>query len=270
MGRKFLVVVTSIIFGAIFTYNVYADDYTVGVSGRVWAAELDGKVKATDNALIGTKVDFDSDLGVDTKDEFGEVEIFFNLAENSRFNLHIWDASFSGSEIITKTIDFGGSTFTASTKVKTALDMTVCTLTYERILYSPKIQDVGFQVGVQVGVKYLDVSGELRAPEAPIPYSEKEKVSAPIPVLGVRVKADITNWISVEAQVNGLTISNIRDVDATIIEAVGEVRANIYRGFYAGGGYHLFKINVEADDSDEEFELDTSLSGFFFSLGYRF
>ena len=254
---------------AVLVNSAVADDYSVGIEGRIWAAEIGGNIKASDNGVLGTAVNITSDLDLTDLEEIPEFAGFFKLTRDDRINFHYWFVGFNGEKVLSQEVKFGGSTYLVGTRVESNLEARVGTVSYERILFSEKGTGTGFELGAQLGAKYMSFSGKLTAPSASL--SEDESLIGFVPVAGLRAKLDLSEWISIEGQVNGVSVNNIRGVDATILEATAELQANVYEGVYASVGYHIFDVNIDADlGTNESFKVDTTIDGFFFSIGYRF
>jgi hypothetical protein len=95
-----------------------------------WHAAVKGDVDADTRAVAGTRLDYDSDLGLD---EEGVPQLgLFAWRGDHGIRFSALGASFSGDETLTKTEVFNGQTFTAGTLVDTDLDLARYGLSYLR------------------------------------------------------------------------------------------------------------------------------------------
>ncbi|OHB77804.1 MAG: hypothetical protein A2Z34_02715 [Planctomycetes bacterium RBG_16_59_8] len=259
------------IVGSMLT-TAWAGEETIGVKLRMWSATMGGDMRVDEDNILGTEIDIDDVLDMEKDDKAFEGVITFKPFHNSRFDLEYWSNNFDGETRLAQTFIFDGETYDLGTQVNSSMDMNVATLTYSYVISTPRVADIAIEAGPVIGVKLLDYEGSLHAVDAPVPFSAGEKFTTPAPVVGLRVTADLTKWITVEADVNGLKMSNIQDIDATLIDAHAEVTLNLWRGFYIGGGYHYFDIDVtdESGSSGEKTEVDFTLDGLYLSAGYRF
>lgn len=252
--------------------SAYADDYSIGLKLRAWNATMDGGVQVDESSIVGTKLNVDKALDLDKDSKTFEGQITFKPSNNSRLDLNFWSNKFEGEKRITDAIVFNGQTYSVGTLVDTNLDLKVGTLTYEYLLPIPKIPAFTLQVGPLVGVKVISFDGELIAVDAPTPFSESKSMTAPIPVVGARAFVEILGWFSAEAEIDGFKISNIQDIDATIIEASVEVTTNLMAGLYVGAGYHYFSVDVKDNGGSGSalVDIDFTIDGLFLVAGIRF
>lgn len=246
-----------------------SDQLKIGVKGRLWIADMDCDIRVDDGSVTGTSIDVVSVLDVDPREEIPEVEIYFHLSDANRINFHYWTSQFEGSEVLTETVTYSGSVYTLGTTVDTTMDIDAFTLTYERLFPLPDMTGVEF--GLQIGVKIIQFSGRIEAVDAPVPFEEKEDFQAPVPVLGARFRVEPNDWVALEAQINGLKLSNVNDVDVTLYDMILEADVTAWEGLYGGIGYHIFHVDVKDDShSDQQIDVDMTIDGFFFAAGYRF
>jgi L-rhamnose isomerase len=81
---------------------------------------------------------------------------------------------------------------------------------------------------------------------------------------------DLGGFVSIEGEINGVILENIRDVDATLWEASAELQLDLYYGLFVSGGYHSFNLDAVYTSGDDKFEINTVIDGYFFSVGFKF
>lgn len=249
-----------------------ADDYTIGVRARLWNATMTGDVRVDDDNLVGSAIDIDDTLDLTEGEKVFEGIFTFKPLRNSRFDLSYWANAFKGERRLTGDVNYNGRTYTLGTLLESDLDMRVATLTYQYILPTPNLAAIKIEAGPLIGVKLISFDGELSAVDAPVPFSSTDDLTAPIPVIGARASIALSDWISVEAEIQGITINNFSDVGGTLIEAQGEILVNVWRGLSFGGGYHRFIMDAEDESgsSGDRFKGDMTIDGFFASAAFRF
>ncbi len=93
----------------------------VEFEGRYWITDLTAEAKVTESG-IGTDIDFKDDLGL--KDEnFPDVRFTWYTGPKSKLRLAYTQVAYDGDKNIEETIEFGGETYTAGTRVITDLDV---------------------------------------------------------------------------------------------------------------------------------------------------
>ncbi len=91
------------------------------IQGVYWITDLTAKAKVVESS-IGTDFNLKSDLGVKDED-FTEARFILQTGENSKIRLTYTQVNYSGDQDITRTIEFKGQTYSASTLVKSELDI---------------------------------------------------------------------------------------------------------------------------------------------------
>ncbi len=92
----------------------------IGARGYYWFPSLDGTVKVDEAGIIGTKIDFDKDLGIDDED-FPSVEAFVGLG-NHHLSLAYTEIDYLGRKKLTSQIDFSGKTYAVATQVNSSIE----------------------------------------------------------------------------------------------------------------------------------------------------
>jgi hypothetical protein len=105
-----------------FSGFVYAQDAAVEFEGRYWMPDLSAKARVTDASIIGSDLNFKSELGI--KDEnFPEARFIWHTGPNSRIRAFYTQAGFKGDQVLTREVTFDGKTYTAGARVTSKLDV---------------------------------------------------------------------------------------------------------------------------------------------------
>ena len=231
--------------------TLYDYDYVV-VGADYWLPELNGEVDPGTTAF-GGDIDVQDDL--DIEDEgianlHAAVQIWNFTIDASYFNV-----DYSGDNVLPQTITFGDKTFTIGTNVATDFEMT-----YASAKIKAGLVALGpVTIGALVGVNYFNLDGEVNAIFPAV--SASENLEAPFPIVGAVVTANFplgdTFAIFGDVEGSGLFI-DAYDIDGHFLDVSGRVglRASL---FQFGGGYRFMQVNFE--DTDEDFEWDFSLGG---------
>src|SRR5919199_6737750 len=94
----------------------------VDLEGRYWFTNLDASTKVESGSIPGTRIDGGRDLRVDDAN-IPEVRLTFSTGLNSKLRLAYLQGSFDGDTTLSQSIQFAGTTFGASTRVETDLDL---------------------------------------------------------------------------------------------------------------------------------------------------
>ncbi len=244
----------------------WAQDERVGVRVREWYAALEGRVESEKGVLGGTNIDLASDLGLDDEAFTTELQAYVRFPFFGRIYAGWWRLDREGDEVLSRTIEFGDQTFTASTQVRSALELDVFYLSYEYSLPTIPLGEL-FKLdwGILVGARGF--RGDASIESALV--SESDDFSIGLPVLGGRVGLQMTKWLRAEVEVMGLTVS-YGDSGVSYLEAFAELVVQPFTWLYAGVGYKFAALDLELDSGSDELRLDIDVSGVYLTAGVRF
>lgn len=232
---------------------------------------LSGNAAVTDNNIDGQNIDFEDDLDMDPADLGGEIEISAQIIPWLTIRLHYWQVGFDGSVTNDEAFFFGGSFYPSGARIDSDLDVRVFSLLAEYNLVLVEDPDLRFELGVQGGFELVAFDAELKNATAAVPFTERQRFTAPLPILGVRARLDIVDRVAIEAWVHGLAMAGLREARSFVLEGAVEVQVRLFSGLYIGAGWHFLTADVELEpSSDEEAEFDVLISGPFVSAGWRF
>jgi hypothetical protein len=227
------------------------------LEGRYWFTDLDGTLKVTEGGVQGTDIDLTDDLGVDDED-FWELRIILEMGKH-RLRYGFIRLDWDGDEILTKTITFGGETFTVSSRVVTDLD-----IDYHRLGYIYDLIDtLGNRLSLILEVKYFDIDASLEAPSVVPAIVESETLDAPVPTVGLAFELGLPFLLNFGGEVTGITAGKY----GYLVDAEAAINFNPLPMLTISGGYRYFKLEAEDDD---DFELDLDLQGPFLTLRVGF
>ena len=108
-------------------------------------------------------------------------------------------------------------------------------------------------------MRVLDVQAEVS--QASSGAYEKFDGTLPVPQLYAGVQFQPLDWLALEAEGRGITIS-----DDQVYSVLGRLRINIFGPAFVAGGYRYDKIDVDFDN----FKVDFEIQGPFVEAGLRF
>jgi outer membrane protein len=227
-------------------------DTGITLGARYGTSDIDGSLRylSTDPA---DDIDINDDLGYrDTRpyNFYLQLEHPLPLLPNARLNRSVMDESASGQ--LTRTVNFGGSTFTLGETVDSTAEVTQTDI----ILYY-SISDTVASVDVGINAKYLDSSASLSGNLA---GNETANISGWVPMLyaGVGVDLPLTGLsIGADGSYTGYQGSRLYDLN---------LRASYTTDWHIGAdlGYRRMKLNLDDfDDSYSDIEFDGPYAGVF-------
>ncbi len=216
----------------------------VEVEGRYWFSTLDANFKSSTASVIGTNIDFVDDLGIDDNEAFPEGRITLNFGKH-RLRYAFMPLDWGATSTITKSITFGGQTYSASTSVESNLKAD-----YHRLGYEYDFIDVlSNRFGIIFELKYFDVDAKLKADA--LSLDEAESLKAPIPTVGIAAQFGLPGMFSIAGEVTGIGLGS----DLYLYDAEAAVILTPAPFVRISGGYRIFKLHVEDGDDEATLEL---------------
>ncbi len=223
---------------AVILFSTQSHAFELGARGIYWFPSLDGKVQVEESGIVGTRVDFDDDLGIDDED-YPAFEVFLGIGDH-HLSLSYMDIDYSGSQILSRTIVFNGQTYPITASVDSSIEYEMFDLCYQYDFLDLENILAGFSLGVVIQIKYVD--GDVSLETAGI--DEREDFTAPIPMVGLNLHVGILADI-LEARIKGTGITYSGD---DLYEISGEISWTPLPFVDIHGGYKTFAIDIDEDD----------------------
>jgi hypothetical protein len=202
----------------------------------------------------GTEIDAEDDLGLDDSQLLPQVELTLLPGERHLVRLSRFAIDRSAAKHLEKNISFDDQDYRVGERVDSILNLTMFGLTYGyRFIVTPRAE-----ISASFGIQIADV--ETNAVVRNRVVRESENGVAPLPLLGLEGRFDLSPRWSMEARVQYLTVNEV-DVDGSILDArLGATwRLNPYLLF--GLGYRTFQIDVNSSDEDTPGFVDLTVAG---------
>ncbi len=225
---------------------------SIAIGARYGATDISGSLRYQSNDPADD-IDINNDLGYqdDRPSSFYlQLEHPLPLLPNARVDRSDLDDSASGQ--LTRTVNYGGSTFTIGENIDSSAQLTQTDI----ILYYSVLDTVA-NVDVGVNARYLDSSTSLTGNLA---GNETANVSGWIPMLyaGIGVDLPLTGLsIGADGSYTGYQGSRLYDLN---------LRASYTTGWHVGAdvGYRHMRLDLEDfDDSYANIEFDGPYAGVF-------
>jgi hypothetical protein len=238
-----------------------AADEIVSLKAGYLMLSPQGDFAVDGNALAGTKVDLETDLGFDDSQNYF-VEGALNLGP-FRLAVSYLPLEFTGAGTLNQAINFNGTTFDVgvATTSEVKLDIIDAGLTWNII----NIDDLPtrIQLGPELAVKLVDADLTMTGVEAGtgLSITETESAQVPIPTIGARARIGLSDFIGLIGRVGYMEYQDNSFLDA---EAQVEFSPIPLVGIF--GGYRYFDLQVD----DSGVLIDAQFAGPFAGAFIRF
>ncbi|MEK6526481.1 MAG: hypothetical protein AABZ22_06380 [Nitrospirota bacterium] len=201
---------------------------------RGWSPTLKGSVQSTGSGLLGTNLNFDSTLGVNTQQSFLWPKATLHVADRHRLSVSGLQMQYGGDKTIAQNINFGGSTFAVNTSVHSELDFKeiVFGYQYDFLKFSRLAANFNFQV------HYLDIDVELRSTGV---GTAKEDFQVPIPTIGGGIQAWPFDWLKMSADFNIFKLG-VSGFKGELIDSQAALTISPWEWLGLSVGYRYYRI----------------------------
>jgi hypothetical protein len=245
--------------------SAWAQDEILGARVREWYASLHGELSASTSSLGGTSIDVAHDLGLDKSEWSTEIQVYGHIPFVGKLYAGWWSIDRKADETLSRTIDFAGQTFTASTQISSEVKLDVGYLTYEWDFPTIPLGVGKLEIGLEVGARVLRGWGSIETAGG----SGSDSGIIGTPVLGGHVALQLTQFVRADVELVGLEV-NVGGHRASYLEGYGEIVAEPVRWVFAGVGYKYVALGVRDHTGGAVFNADVHLNGIYLTAGVRF
>jgi len=221
----------------------------------VLQAGFDTKLRVDNSAVLqGTEIAAEDDLGLQTSQLLAQGELTLLPGDHHLVRLSGLSSHRSASKFIDKEIVFDDQTYLVGERVDSELNLTMVGLTYGYRLIARDRGELTGTFGIQVAQVQANALVRSRV------LRDAESGVAPLPLVGLEGRFDLSTRWSFEARLQYLTV-NISDVDGSILDwRMGLTwRANPHWLF--GLGYRQFNVNVDSKNEGTPGFVDLTIGG---------
>ena len=134
------------------------EDYRLEISGSIWNPSPDIVASSDQFGILGTEIDFVSDLGM-VRRSHNELRLTFKPGRRHKLRLHWLPMKYTQSAVLTRRIVFEGVAYDLGLPVDSSITWNAWRFGYEFDLIA---RDQGF-LGLIVEAKYTDIRAELES-----------------------------------------------------------------------------------------------------------
>jgi len=236
---------------AIPKHPALSDRFSFGLG--VYAASSNTEARLDSPSGIGTTVDLEDVMGLDSNDIVPQGLARWRFSERWRLELEYFELNRSNSKSITGEIVWGDQTFPVNTVVNAQFDIAVARLSCGYSFFKREDKELGVALGFHV----TDMSAQLSSGPA---NQEEGKLLAPLPVISLYGQFALTDDWAVAGRMDVFRLEYdpyAGHVFSIGLDAVWQAWRNV--GF--GLGWRSLEIEVSAENDDWKGEVGSSYQG---------
>jgi hypothetical protein len=191
----------------------------------------------------GTTVSGERDLGLDSRNPQGRIQIMFRLRERNRLRVDYFESNRRGDHVINRQILFGNETFAANDRVTSSLDWREFALTYTYSIFRTDRFEVG--LGLAAHFVEADARGAVDAKQL------RQEVSGAgvFPTIPLDLTWRISRRFAVVARGQYLRAA-VNKFQGAIGEYHGDFQYRWKPNFSVGAGYTIMKYSLDLQDNN--------------------
>jgi hypothetical protein len=193
---------------------------------------------------LGTELTGEKDLGLDDELNQATLEMMFRMLDRHRIRADFFQLKRNGTAQLTRQVQFGDDTYTASDQVVTTSDIRFFGLTYT---YS-FIHAERFEFSAGVGLHLFQVEGMTSVPARRL--QQDFDAAGPFPTLAVDGTYRVTKRFSLNARAQYFGVG-IDTVDGSLGIYHADVQFRAWPNLAFGLGYT--KTSLHVDSTDDSF-----------------
>jgi hypothetical protein len=216
---------------------------------------------------IALPIDIQEDLGFKNSLLAFRVGLSYRFSKRHAMTVGYYQFDLEGTRRLERTVEIGGSEFEVGLDVASRYEEKIFKIAYDFIFHDDGKVLLSISPGLHVSSLDFSIAALPNLP-APGP-SEDASVTAPLPMLGGRIKYSLTPKWSMVLSSNVFLLST-GDQSGAITDSsfVFEYQTNSAFGF--GVGLNRYTIDLDIDDGDKRWDVQSVYSGAYLYGIYRF
>jgi len=220
----------------------------------VFVTDRDTTARLDSSLGDGTDTDFESDFGLDSSDSVFRADGYVRFSEKHRVDFSVFDLSRDSAKTIDRDIQWGDTLYAIDTTIEADFDLSIARVAYT---YSFLSGDDGY-LGASIGLHVADVKTSLA--EENLGQAETDKLTAPLPVIGLRGERRLSDRWSFRASGEFFFIE-YDNIDGSLVDVYAGVDFEVTDHMSIGLGYNSVTLDVDASQNDFEGAFDWRYSG---------
>jgi hypothetical protein len=242
------------------------------IEAQAYWPKVDTKATVSRPGATGTRIDFESDLGIDKHQTLPAVYGGVRLGERFVINGEYYGVDRDGSRTLTRDIVFDGATYPTSVEVDSKFRSDIYRATIGYVFLRSETAELGAGIGLHATHFELSVNGDALIGAGPGRQTERRgrKFLAPLPTIGAFGTFELTPKLIVTGRADYMSLK-YGDYDGGVTNAQAAIAYRINPTFSAGVAYRYVAYNLDVDKERYTAKVDYDFSGpaIFLRAGFR-
>jgi len=226
--------------------------------------EPEATIRSTAPGDPETEIDLVDELGLDDSETVPQIGARWRFSDKWALNLLYSDLGLSGSETISTSFNYDGTTYPVSASLKTELDITLYIAAIDYAFWQSDKAEWGFGLGLHA----IDLDASLKGNLGDVPLtSTGQDFLAPLPNLRIFARYAFTPKLLASISAGWLG-AEIDKYDGQLVVAGASLDYRFSKRWSFGLNYQLTDIDMDVDDGVNDDSYDISLKGFAITAKY--
>lgn len=237
-------------------------DHRFGAQLGAFLTTRDTKIRLDSNVGLGTEINLESDLGLESSTEVGRLDLFWRFKKRHRLDFNIFDLSRSGTSQLSIEIDYMGTIFEIGTTVASNFDITIYEVSYAYLFYDRPRTNIYAHGGFFIA----DTKSAIQDLNTDLDEGTGE-LTAPLPVFGLSFDHAVAERSTLSGSAGYFSLA-FGDYDGTLTDIQLSLNYYLSQHFALGVGFNYVDIEVDATKSKWRGNLDWEFNGWMLFFKY--
>ena len=236
------------------------DRFELRVGGET--LDADSMVRVDDGGALGTAIDFEDDLGLESDTETLSAEVAFRLGRRHQLGFSQRTLDRDGARQLDDSVTFQGFTFPIQLDTESYLDLEMTGVSYTFWPFLGESGGVGISIGAYDTEIRAGITGNATINGVFLTHTEEASESAPLPFAGIELRFMPTERWRVRGQLRVLSIDDFDGWEGDLTDGNLGVDFRLLSYLWVGVGYRTLDIDVASEASGFNGSADLSFDGF--------
>jgi hypothetical protein len=209
----------------------------------------------------GSVISLEDELDLDDRKSTPYVQLGMRLGDRWRLEFEYYDLKRSSTKTITRTIDWGDTTFPVGVTLDTTFDTAIYRFTGGYSFVRDQTTEAGVGFGLHITDFTTALAGTGNGPNGTLTFhNEKRDVTVPLPTGGLYGTYRFADQLSLRGRVDLLSFK-YDEYDGRLINWLIAFDWRFAKNWGAGIGYRYVDYKLEAESSDFRGEINYKFKG---------
>ena len=224
--------------------------------------DADSTVRVDDGGSLGTSIDFETDLGLESETETFSAEVAFRLGKRHQLGFSQRTLDRTGARQLDQNVTFQGFTFPIQVNTESYLDLEMTGVSYTFWPFLGESGGLGIALGAYDTEIRAGITGSATLGGVPVSHTEEASESAPLPFAGIEFRFMPADRWRVRGQLRILSVDDFDGWEGDLTDGSLGVDVRLLPHLWIGAAYRTLEIDVASEESGFNGSADLSFDGF--------